>query len=308
MKILLTGGAGFIGSHVADLYIQNGHDVIIIDDLSSGKKENINSKAKFYQLDIRDQKIGDVISDEKPEIINHHAAHIHVGKSVTDPQNDADINILGFLNLMQAALKAGSVKKVIFASTGGAMYGNKKTPFVETMVPQPLSPYGISKRAGELYLNFYYQQYGINYIALRYSNVYGPRQNPHGEAGVVAIFAESLLKNQNPTINGDGKQTRDYVFVSDIAQANLLALDSNQVGEFNAGIGIETDVNQIFQLVQKEIGTNFSPKHDVPRPGEQQTSNLDASLANKKLNWQPKVQLKDGIKQTIDFFKNKSKS
>lgn len=304
MKILVTGGAGFIGSHIVDKYIELGHDIAILDDLSTGIKENINPQARFYQGSITDKEfVATVIEKEKPEILNHHAAHIHVGKSVSDPLFDATINIDGIINLMQSLIKAKCCKKVIFASTGGAMYGNKKTPFHEKMMPAPLSPYGVSKRASELYLGFYQAQYGIPYIALRYANVYGPRQNPHGEAGVVSIFSKNILQNQQPVINGNGKQTRDYVCVFDVVKANILALEKEITGFFNIGTGIETDVNGIFKLVNESFGTDWQEIHGPPRPGEQQISSLSYQKAHDILNWRPKIKLADGIKMTVEWFK-----
>ena len=275
MKILVTGGAGFIGSHIVDAYINQGHQVLIIDNLATGVKENLHPQAKFFELDIRSPDAAKLIKTENPHLINHHAAQIRVDIAAKDPILDADNNIIGFLNLLQAAKDTQSVKKIIFASTGGAMYGPKPTPFVETMIPQPLSPYGISKRAGELYLYFFKQQYGINYTALRYANVYGPRQNPHGEAGVISIFCDKLLTGQQPVINGDGKQTRDYVYVSDVVEANLLATQKDVTGEFNIGTAIETDVNQIYDLIKTTLGSNVAATHGLPRPGEQQTSSID---------------------------------
>jgi len=303
MKILITGGAGFIASHIADAYIKTGHQVYILDNLSSGQKENLNPQAEFIQADITDQNLAEKLP-QQIDILNHHAAHIHVGKSVKDPAFDAQNNILGTINLLQV-LKDRGLKKVIFASTGGAMYGHKQTPFKEEMFPAPLSPYGISKRASELYLGFYYNQYEIPWIALRYANVYGPRQNPHGEAGVISIFCENILNNKQPTINGDGKQTRDYVFVSDVVQSNLLATELNETGFFNIGTKIETDVNEIYRQVNQFLGNKFPPKHGAERPGEQQTSSLDYSKAKQKLNWTPRVKLEDGLRLTIDWYKEK---
>src|SRR3989344_6946818 len=261
MKILVTGGAGFIGSHIADAYINQGHQVIIIDNLSTGVSANLNPQVKFYELDIRSAEAAQVIRTEQPDLINHHAAQIRVDIAAKDPIFDAQINIIGFLNLLQAAKDVKSVKKVILASTGGAMYGPKPTPFVETMLPQPLSPYGISKLADERYLYFYHQQYGIDYVALRYANVYGPRQNPHGEAGVIAVFCDKFLTGQQPVINGDGKQTRDYVYVSDVVKANLLATQKNVTGEYNIGTGIATDVNTIYDLIRQEFGSDQQAVH-----------------------------------------------
>lgn len=305
MKILITGGAGFIGSHVADSYVSVGHKVGIIDDLSTGIKENINRKVEFWKGNIVDGNFVDkVIGDFKPDVLNHHAAHIHVGRSVDDPKFDATINILGTINLMQSLVKAGSCKKVIFASTGGAMYGNKQTPFNEEMMPAPLSPYGVSKRSAELYLGFYHAQYGIPFVALRYANVYGPRQNPHGEAGVVSIFSKKILEKKQPVINGDGLQTRDYVFVEDVAAANVLALDASEPGAFNIGTSVETDVNSIFKLVNKNFGTGWKQVHGPARAGEQTTSSLSYQKAKQVLSWQPKIKLSQGIKKTVEWFKS----
>lgn len=305
MKILVTGGAGFIGSHVVDAYVLAGHEVGIIDDLSTGARENINPKAEFWQGSIIDGSFVDqVISSFRPEVLNHHAAHIHVGKSVDDPKFDATINILGTINLMQSLVKYKSLQKVIFASTGGAMYGNKQTPFNEEMMPAPLSPYGVSKRSAELYLGFYHAQYGIPFVALRYANVYGPRQNPVGEAGVVSIFSKKILERKQPVINGDGLQTRDYVFVEDVAAANVLALNTPEVGSFNIGTSIETDVNSIFELVNKNFGADWKQAHGPVREGEQTTSSLSYQKAKHVINWQPKVKLADGIKKTVEWFKS----
>lgn len=305
MRILITGGAGFIASHVADAYIANGHEVAILDNLSTGVRENVNSGVKFYFGDISDLEfVNKVVYEFKPEVLNHHAAHIHVGRSVDDPKFDATINILGTINLMQSLVKYKPLKKVIFASTGGAMYGNKQTPFNEEMMPSPLSPYGVSKRSAELYLGFYHAQYGIPFVALRYANVYGPRQNPHGEAGVVSIFSKKILERKQPVINGDGLQTRDYVFVEDVAAANVLALNTSEVGAFNIGTSVETDVNSIFELVNKNFGADWKQVHGPARAGEQTTSSLSYQKAKQALNWQPKIKLAEGIKKTVEWFKS----
>lgn len=304
MKILVTGGAGFIGSHIVDCYVNDGHSVAILDDLSTGVKENINSGATFYLGSVADGEfVRKVIEKEKPEILNHLAAHIHVGKSVSDPLFDATINIDGTINLMQALVKMGSCRKVIFSSTGGAMYGNKQTPFDEDMIPAPLSPYGVSKRASELYLGFYEAQYGIPYIALRYANVYGPRQNPHGEAGVVSIFAKNILEKRQPIINGDGKQTRDYVFVEDVVEANVSALQTEFSGFLNIGTTREVDVNMIFRLVNEAFGVDWRETHGPARVGEQKTSSLSYKKAMNILKWEPKISLEEGIKKTVEWFK-----
>jgi UDP-glucose 4-epimerase len=305
MKILVTGGAGFIGSHVVDAYIEAGHQVVVFDDLSTGVKENLNLKARFFEVDICSDRAADILAKEKPHLLNHHAAQIRVDLAAKDPIKDLEINIIGLLNLMETARKGKFLKRVILASTGGAMYGNQKTPFTEGMIPQPLSPYGISKRASELYLNFYQEQYQIPYISLRYANVYGPRQNPYGEAGVVSIFCENLLNSKQPIIFGNGQQTRDYVYISDVVKANLLATQADLTGEYNIGTGIATDVNQIYQLVSHQLGSKVKAKHGPPRPGEQQISSLNCKLAKQKLNWQPQVKLEEGIKKTVSFFRQK---
>lgn len=225
MRILVTGGAGFIGSHVADAYLAAGHEVAVVDDLSTGAKENLDPRARFWQVDIRSAELPAVMTDFRPEVISHHAAQMSVSVSARDPRHDADINILGTLNLLEAAVRCG-VKRVIFASTGGAMYGDQDAvPTLETTFPQPVSPYGVAKLAVERYLHAYRAMHGLPAIALRYANVYGPRQNPHGEAGVVAIFSRGILEGRELTVNGDGGQTRDYVYVGDVVRANLLALE-----------------------------------------------------------------------------------
>ncbi len=302
MKILVTGGAGFIASHVVDTFVADGHEVVIIDNMSTGKMENVNPAARLVEMDLRSPELEDFLKAEQFEVIDHHAAHIHVGKSVTDPKFDADVNVMGTLNLMEAARKSGSVKHVIFAATGGAMYGDKQTPFDETMPPQPLSPYGISKRAVELYLYFYQVQYGITFTSLRYSNVYGPRQNPAGEAGVISIFLDNMKVNKQCVINGDGTQTRDYVFVKDVAKANLAALHKRVSGEFNIGTQTEIDVNEIYRLVAESAGCSMEALHGNPRPGEQQTSSLSYEKARSVLEWQPSMPLHEGIKETTQFF------
>ncbi len=305
MKILITGGAGFIASHVADAYIELGHEVVIVDNLSTGNLKNLNSKAKFIEADITDkEKIQEIIRTERPEVINHHAAHIQVGYSVKNPQFDAENNIIGLLNIMEAA-KEVPIKKVIMAATGGAMYGNKQTPFNESMKAEPLSPYGISKRAGELYLNYYHELYQIPFISLRYSNVYGPRQNAHGESGVIAIFTEMIADGKTPAINGDGTHTRDYVYVEDVARANVLALNSDFVGELNIGTKTEISTNEVFRKVVNEMGINIEEKHIEERPGEQVTSSLDYSKAREILAWEPHVDFDEGVKRVVEWYKNR---
>lgn len=305
MKILITGGAGFIASHVADAYLEIGHEVVIVDNLSTGEKKNLNPKAKFIKADITDKKkIQEIIRKERPDVINHHAAHIQVGYSVKNPQFDAENNIIGLLNIMEAA-KEIPIKKVIMAATGGAMYGNKVTPFNEEMKAEPLSPYGISKRAGELYLNYYYELYQIPFISLRYSNVYGPRQNAHGESGVIAIFAEMMAEGKAPVINGDGTHTRDYVYVEDVARANVLALNSDFVGELNIGTETEISTNEVFRKVATEMGAEIEEKHSAERPGEQVTSSLDYSKAKRILAWEPRVNFDEGVRRVVVWYKDR---
>jgi UDP-glucose 4-epimerase len=306
MKILVTGGAGFIGSHVADAFIAEGHDVVIVDDLSSGVGANVNPKAEFHQLDIRDAAVAEVFARERPEVLCHHAAQINVRRSVTDPVFDAEVNIAGFLNLLEHGRRNG-LRKVLLASTGGAIYGEQEIfPAPETHRTAPLSPYGIAKLASEHYLFFYAQTYGIDYVALRYANVYGPRQNPHGEAGVIAIFAQKLLRGEQPIVNGDGKQTRDYVFIGDIARGNVAALATDYRGAINLGTGIETDVNQLFATLVRLGGFTAPQKHGPPMPGEQRRSVIDNALARRVLGWAPSVTLDQGLKATLDFFQQKA--
>ncbi|MBT4652023.1 MAG: NAD-dependent epimerase/dehydratase family protein [Candidatus Pacebacteria bacterium] len=303
MKILITGGAGFIASHVADAYVANGHEVVIVDNLSTGKTKFVPEKAKFIEADITDKEtIQRIIREEKPEVINHHAAHIQVGYSVENPQFDAENNIIGILNIMEAAKDIG-VKKVIMAATGGAMYGNKQTPFDETMKEQPLSPYGISKRAGELYLNYYHELYNIPFVSLRYSNVYGPRQNAHGESGVVAIFSEMIMAGKTPLINGDGTHTRDYVYVGDVVKANLLALETEFVGELNIGTTTEISTNEVFDIVVTELGSDIKKEYGPARPGEQVTSSLSYQKAKEVLGWEPEMSFPEGVKKVAAWYK-----
>lgn len=305
MKIIVTGGAGFIGSHVVDAYVDLGHEVVAVDNLSTGKKEFVHPKARLIEADITDQKtIQSVIAAEKPALINHHAAHIQVGYSVENPQFDAENNVVGLLNVMEAARQAG-VQKVIFAATGGAMYGNKPTPFDESMKEAPLSPYGISKRAGELYLQYYHELYQIPFVSLRYSNVYGPRQNPHGESGVVAIFAELIMGGKQPMILGDGTHTRDYVYIDDVVQANVLALTTDFVGELNIGTNTEISTNDVFDAVTTALGVTMTRTYGPPRPGEQVTSSLRYDKAQEKLGWQPQVAFEEGVKKTAQWYQDR---
>lgn len=306
MKVVVTGGAGFIASHVVDRYVELGHEVVVADNLSSGVEQNLNPKARFERVDITDKAaIQALIQTVRPEVINHHAAHIQVGNSVRDPQFDAQNNIIGLLNIMQAAVEVGT-KKVIMASTGGAMYGNKPVPFDETMKEEPLSPYGVSKRSGELYLNYYFEQYKIPYICLRYANVYGPRQNPHGESGVVAIFMEMIKAGKAPVINGDGTHTRDYVYVSDVVKANELALTNDFVGALNIGTGVQISTNDVFRKVVVAMQANIPEQHGPERPGEQVESCLSYQKAKEILGWEPTVAVDEGIQRVAEWYRQQS--
>lgn len=303
-RIILSGGAGFIGSHLADRLIQEGHKVTIIDNLSTGFEKNVNPKAKFYKVDITSLVMDKIFQKEKPDVLCHHAAQIDVRKSVENPIFDAEVNILGSLNLLGCCARH-KVRKVIFASTGGAIYGEQDYfPADEEHPTRPLSPYGVAKLSIESYLHYYNQVHGMNSICLRYANVYGPRQNPWGEAGVVAIFAQKMLNKDKAVINGDGRQTRDFIYVEDIVRANLLALKYPESDVFNIGTGTETDVNTIFRLLKKEIASGQKEVHAPTKAGEQRRSVLDFSKARKKLCWKPKTDLKEGIKKTVDYFKN----
>ncbi len=303
MKIVVTGGAGFIASHVVDAYIERGHEVFILDDLSTGQKPNVNPKANLHQADIADAKSANLIERIKPDVLSHHAAQMDVRYSVADPLFDARVNILGFVNMLEACKNAG-VKKVIFASSGGAVYGEQETfPAAEEHRTRPASPYGVSKRAGELYLSYYREAFGLPYIALRYANVYGPRQSSKGEAGVVAIFISLLLAGKNPVINGDGKQTRDYVYVGDVVNANVAALESSYAGEINIGTGQETDVLTIFELLRQGAGSKVAPVHGPAKAGEQRRSCLSATLAGEVLGWHPRVSLRQGLERTVAYYR-----
>ncbi len=305
MKILVTGGAGFIGSHVADALIEMQHDIHIVDDLSGGKFENVPQTATFHQLDIRSQEAADLLKKEAFDVLVHHAAQMDVRRSVADPRFDADVNILGFLNVMEAGRRSG-LQKVVFASTGGAIYGEPDyAPQDEAHPLRPLSPYGITKLCTERYLYYYEQEFGIPSVVLRYANVYGPRQNPHGEAGVVAIFCERLLDGKQPVIYGDGAQTRDYVYVGDVVRANLRALEYAASGTFNVGTSIETNVNELFRAIRDRIDDSVEEVHEKGRPGEQRRSVLDYAYSERELGWRPEINLQDGLSRTVDWFRSR---
>ncbi len=303
MKIVVTGGAGFIGSHIVDLYIGAGHEVFVIDNLSSGNRQNLNPKAKLHAMDLLDPKIAGLVAEIRPDVLNHHAAQMDVRRSVADPLFDANVNILGFINLLQAGKQAG-LKKVVFASSGGAIYGEQeKYPAPEDHPTRPASPYGVSKLTGENYLAYYHTTFNIPYVALRYANVYGPRQNFKGEAGVVAIFIDQLLSGSTPVINGDGKQTRDFVYVGDVAAANLKALDAKFVGGINIGTGVETDLVTLYDKICRQVGAKVSAIHGDAKEGEQRRSCLDASRARKILDWSPQTSLDEGLGNTVAYYR-----
>jgi len=303
MRILVTGGAGFIGSHVVDAYVAAGHEVIVVDDLSTGRRENLNPRARFHQLDITDPAVLDLVRDARPAVLNLHAAQMDVRRSVADPLFDARVNILGTVNLLEGARRA-NVRRVLFVSSGGAVYGEQEAfPAPESHPTNPVSPYGVSKRAGELYAFFYQAEYQLPFVALRYANVYGPRQDPHGEAGVVAIFSGRMLRAEPVTVNGDGKQTRDYVYVGDVARANLLALESTATGPFNIGTGVETDVNALARLLLEATGGRSQVGHGPAKPGEQRRSVVDCRRAAEVLGWRPEVPLAEGLGSTVEWFR-----
>ena len=301
MRIVVTGGAGFIGSHIVDAYIKEGHEVHVIDDFSTGQKANLNPRATVHTLDISAPEAAALVREFKPAVLSHHAAQMDVRRSVEDPTFDARTNILGFVNLLEAAKVAG-VKKVIFSSSGGAVYGDQEPiPANEEHATLPLSPYGVSKLAGELYLGYYHSAFGLPYVALRYANVYGPRQSSKGEAGVVAIFISRLLAGEPPVINGDVRQTRDYVYVADVVRANLSALATSYVGAVNIGTGIETDVVTICEGLRAGVGSRSAAVHGPAKAGEQRRSCLDISLARKVLDWCPEMDLKTGLERTVAY-------
>lgn len=306
MNILITGGAGFIGSNIADVMIEKKHNVVIIDDLSTGKKQNINKKAKFYNLSVTDaKKTEKVFNKEKIDVVIHHAAQLDVRKSVADPSFDAEVNIKGTINILEASRK-NNVKKIIFASSGGTIYGEcpKKAPN-EKAFANPLSPYGVAKLSVDHYIKCYNAIYGLKYTILRYANVYGPRQDPYGEAGVVAIFIGRMLKNEGIFIFGDGKQLRDYVYVKDVVNANLKALTKADNEIINIGTHKTLSVNQLVKELSAITKYKQKPVYKEKRSGELFKSFLDNTKAEKVLNWQPETDIKKGLQETVNFFKNK---
>jgi UDP-glucose 4-epimerase len=303
VKVLVTGGAGFIGSHIADRLLAEGHEVVVLDDLSTGHVEHLPAKARFYQMELGSPWLDEMFRIERPEAVAHQAAQASVRRSVEDPVFDASVNVLGTAALLQASARHG-VRRFLFASTGGAIYGDTdRIPTPEDAPAIPVSPYGASKLAAEGYLRTFRALHGLSYAALRYANVYGPRQDPHGEAGVVAIFSQRLLAGQGARVNGDGKQTRDFVYVGDVAEANALALASDSVGAFNVGTGVETDINRIFSLLVQYTRSNQAEQHGPALAGEQRRSVIDASKIAKVMGWRPRTSLEDGLRETVQYFR-----
>ena len=301
MRVLVTGGAGFIGSHVVDRCIEAGHDVAVVDNLATGCRRRVHADARLYEVDVRDPELARVFRAERPDAVVHHAAQAEVRRSVDDPRFDADVNIVGSVNLFECCRRY-EVTRVIYASSGGAAYGDTEVvPTPEDHPARPASPYGVSKVTAEHYLACWGGLYGIRGLAFRYANVYGPRQSPAGEAGVVAIFAHHLLAREPVIINGDGLQTRDYVYVGDVADANLAALHQpDAAGVVNLGTGIETSVVDLFEQIRRVVGVAAEPRHGPPKLGEQRRSALDNRLAGRLLGWAPRVPLGEGLRRTVD--------
>src|SRR5574337_2176081 len=305
MRVLVTGGAGFIGSHVVNALVTEGHDVAVVDDLSMGKREQVDPSARFYQADIRDrQMLEEVFRIERPEVVNHHAAQVDLRQSMSEPSVDASINILGSLLLIELSL-GYKVRKFINISSGGAVYGEpQRLPVDERHPIGPMSAYGVSKYAVEQYLSLF-DGSGLDYTTLRYANVYGPRQDPAGEAGVVAIFSRQMLAGERPTIFGDGTKTRDYVYVDDIVGANLLAMAEKRASGriYNFGLGCEVSDRRIFELVRSEVGVAVEPIMASKRPGEIDRICLNASLAKAELGWEPMISLEEGVARSVAFYR-----
>ena len=307
MKVLVTGGAGFIGSHIVDAYVKRGDEVSIVDDLSSGSKENIkdalNKGAKLYQCKLQSPEIREIVKQIKPDLINHHAAQKSVRDSVSDPVNDADINLIGLLNLLEAA-RGSDCKNIIFASSGGVVYGEQiDFPAKESHPIKPMSPYGVSKYASELYLSYYCQEFGFNATALRYGNIYGPRQDPDGEAGVIAIFSKRIRDGLGTVIFGSGKQTRDFVFVSDVVKVNLAV--GEKLKEFqalNVGCGVEISIKEIHSILAQIGNYTELVKFEEAKSGEQMRSCLSYEAVQQSTGWKPEFSINEGLKKTYEWF------
>ncbi len=306
MKVMVTGGAGFIGSHLVDRLIQEGHEAVVVDNLSTGKRKHVNRAARLYKLDVQSPRLERVFRKERPSVLMHLAAQMDIRRSVEDPIFDAQSNILGTINVLEQAVRHGS-RKVVFASSGGAIYGEQEVfPAPESHPTRPLSPYGISKLAGEFYLAYYQQHSGIQYVSLRYSNVYGPRQDPHGEAGVVAIFTQKMLSGEQPIVNGTGRQTRDFVFVEDVVDAHLAVMGQDVQGCYNVGVGEETSINELFGMLADLTKSGSKQVHGPAKKGEQARSVVDSTKLRQELGWEPRTPLSEGLSRTVEFFRRQS--
>ena len=307
-KALVTGGAGFIGSHMVDRLLELEYDVVIMDNLSTGKIKNLNSEAVFHHTDITQKPMGEIIQREQPDLVFHMAAQTSVTESTKNPIDDTNANVIGTLRVLEASRRVG-VEKVIYSCTGGALYGDPETiPCMDDTVPAPISPYGMSKWIAEQYLEFYHRQYRLNFTSLRYGNVYGPRQDPNGEAGVIAIFCQSMLDGKQPQIYGDGTQERDYISVFDAVDANIAAIERGNGKTFNIATSEATNVNRIFEMIRTITGYKWDPLHAPQRAGEVYKIALDWSRAAKELDWSPKVSLEEGLQLTVDHFKTGTES
>jgi UDP-glucose 4-epimerase len=307
IKVLVTGGAGFIGSHLVDRLVQEGNEVVVIDNLSTGKRKQVNKKAQFYKMDIRSKRIERVFRKERPLIVVHLAAQMNVRLSTEDPVFDAEVNILGTINLLEHAVKNG-VRKVSFASSGGAVYGEQEVfPAAESHRTDPLSPYGISKLAGEKYLAYYTNTTGLRHAIMRFGNVYGPRQEPEGEAGVIAIFSKLMLDGGQPIINGTGKQTRDFVYVDDVVESLMVTMDEDIQGIFNVGTGQEATVNECYGIIKELTNSSCKDLYGAAKKGEQFRSVVDVRKLREGFDWEPQVSLPEGLKMTVEFFKAQGK-
>jgi UDP-glucose 4-epimerase len=305
MKVLVTGGAGFIGSHLVDRLVQEGHEVVVVDNLSTGKRRNLNRAARFFKLDIQSWRLERVFRNERPNIVMHLAAQMDVRKSVEDPIFDAQVNVLGMLNVLQQSIKRG-VRKFVFSSSGGAIYGEQEIyPVPETHVMRPLSPYGISKLCGEQYLSYYQRVSGLQTVSLRYANVYGPRQDPDGEAGVVAIFIQKLLNNEQAIVYGNGRQTRDFIYVDDVVEANLAVMSQETQGTYNVGTGEETSINDLLRILIAHTNSTCKEVHGPAKNGEQVRSVIDSTKLRQELSWESRTELREGLKRTVDYFRER---
>lgn len=306
MRIVVTGGAGFIGSHLVDAFVARGHEVLVVDSLVSGRRENLPEGATLVVADVRSDEAARAIEGFRPEVLCHQAAQMDVRRSVEDPVYDADVNLVGLVKTFEAARRAGALQHALFAGSGGAMYGEQQVfPAPEDHPVAPESPYGLAKAVGEQYLALFHRLFGVAYTALRYANVYGPRQNPHGEAGVVAIFSQRLLDGQPITIFGDGKQTRDFVYVGDVVEANVRALEARLVGGYNVGTGVETDVNELAKTIIDLTGADAEPTYAPARAGEQQRSVISAKKLEEAIGFKPSVSLQEGLARTVEYFRQR---